>query len=203
MKAPLLKTVHASNTDTVHYEQPHSSSCILRVQPDAEKTPQNRNIKTLPFLTMDYSHGYCSTLWLPSHPVPSADQQKQWGNPRSLFPEEGWAARASFCLHQNTHNFQIKFTEYFVYCPVPNLRPFIGQRGGMKDMKEENGVELLASCCRLESRQVGTEMKQVLKRVIYSGETRALSDIWVRERNQYPWFPLVFRVLKAEVVAEV
>lgn len=139
-----------------------------------------------------------------SHPTQSPLQiSKSSEETQDLFPQKGWAGRASFCLHQNTHHFQIQFTEYFVYCPVPNLRPFIGQRGGMKDMKEENGAELLAGCCRLESRQVGTEMKQVLKRVIYSGETRALSDIWVRERNQYPWFPLVFRVLKAEVVAEV
>lgn len=72
----------------------------------------------------------------------------------------------SFGLHGNTHHFQVQLTEYFVYCPVPNLRPFIGQRGGMKDAKEENGAELLASCCRLERRQVGREMKQMLKRVI-------------------------------------
>ena len=39
-----------------------------------------------------------------------------------------------------------------------SLRPFIGQRRGTKDAKEENGAELLASCCRLERGQVGTEM---------------------------------------------
>lgn len=131
MKAPLPKTVCASDTDTVPYEQPHSSTCILHVQPEAEKTPQDRIIKSLfwPWtsaMAHRVSHGYCSTLWLPSHPVLSANQQKQWGDPRSLFPQKGWVGRANFCLHQNSHHFQIQFTEYSVYRPVPNLRSSIG-----------------------------------------------------------------------------
>lgn len=36
----------------------------------------------------------------------------------------------------------------------------------MKDTKEENRAKLLASCSKLERRQVGTKMKEVLKRVI-------------------------------------
>lgn len=47
-----------------------------------------------------------------------------------------------------------------------SLRPFIVQRAGTKHMKEKNGAELFASCCRLERGQVGTEIEQVLKRVI-------------------------------------
>lgn len=100
----------------------NSSACILHMEPDIGKTPQNRNTETLfwPWTTAmahRVSHGYCSILWLPSLPVPSADEQKQWRDARSLFPQKGWAGKASFCLHQNTHHFQIQFTEYFMYCP--------------------------------------------------------------------------------------
>lgn len=50
-------------------EQPPNSACILHIQPDAEKTPQNRNIKALPFLFMDYSHDSQGVSWLLFHPV--------------------------------------------------------------------------------------------------------------------------------------
>lgn len=103
-----------------------------------------------------------------SHPNQSPLQVSKSGmEPQGLFPlsRHGQEEPAFVCtkilivFRYNTLN---------ILCTAlyQSLRPFIGQRGGAKDMKAENRAELLASCCRLEGWQVGTEMKQALKRGI-------------------------------------
>lgn len=112
------------------------------------------------------SGGSCSTLWLSSH-SPLLQVSKSDKETQGLFPlRRGGQEEPAFVCTKILMIFRYNMLNILCTSLYPSLGPFMGQRGGTKDTKEENVTELLASCCRLERRQVGTEMKQVLLRVI-------------------------------------
>lgn len=99
-----------------------------------------------------------------SHPTQSPLQVRKSGKetqgPSPL--RRGEQEEPTFVCTKILISFRYNVLNILCIALYQSLRPFIDQRGGTKDMKEENGAELLSNCCRLERRQVGTEMKQVL-----------------------------------------